>query len=273
QAETVAALETVSYVVRHLSDLSGIKDDAADRSQKLCAFCRTFAERAFRRPLTADEAKLLIDKQFDVVKDADLAAKRSLLLVLMSPQFLYREVGSSPSAFDTACRLSFGLCDRMPDQERGKAAAAGQLSTKEQIAKQAERMLADSRSKVKLREFLLRWVKADQPRDLGKDEKRFPGFDTATIADLRTSLELFLDDIVWSEKSDFRELLLNEDLFLNGRLAKFFGVNLPVDADFTKAKLDPGKRAGVLTHPYLMASFAHSSESSPIHRGVFLARG
>ena len=38
-------------------------------------------------------------------------------------------------------------------------------------------------------------------------------------------------------------------------------------------KLDAGKRAGVLTHPYLMAAFAYTAESSPIHRGVFLARG
>ncbi|HEV3145574.1 MAG TPA: DUF1588 domain-containing protein, partial [Gemmataceae bacterium] len=98
-------------------------------------------------------------------------------------------------------------------------------------------------------------------------------FDAATIADLRTSLELFLDDVVWSEKSDFRDLLLSEELFLNGRLAKFYGINSPADADFTKVKFDVGQRAGVLTHPYLMASFAHSSESSPIHRGVFLARG
>src|SRR5262249_50068317 len=33
------------------------------------------------------------------------------------------------------------------------------------------------------------------------------------------------------------------------------------------------QRAGVLTHPYLMAAFAYTGESSPIHRGVFLARG
>src|SRR5207248_2621786 len=31
-------------------------------------------------------------------------------------------------------------------------------------------------------------------------------------------------------------------------------------------------RAGVLTHPYLLAAFAYTAESSPIHRGVFLAR-
>ena len=36
--------------------------------------------------------------------------------------------------------------------------------------------------------------------------------------------------------------------------------------------LEPGERAGVLTHPYLMATFAYTATSSPIHRGVFLAR-
>ena len=28
----------------------------------------------------------------------------------------------------------------------------------------------------------------------------------------------------------------------------------------------------MLTHPYLMAAFAYTGTSSPIHRGVFLAR-
>ena len=31
-------------------------------------------------------------------------------------------------------------------------------------------------------------------------------------------------------------------------------------------------RAGLLSHPYLMASFAYTATSSPIHRGVFIAR-
>ena len=64
------------------------------------------------------------------------------------------------------------------------------------MTKQAERMLPDPRAKAKLREFLLTWLQVDQPHDLTKDPKKFPGFDAATIADLRTSLELFLDDIV-----------------------------------------------------------------------------
>jgi hypothetical protein len=35
---------------------------------------------------------------------------------------------------------------------------------------------------------------------------------------------------------------------------------------------DPRQRAGVVTHPYLLASLAYSKQSSPIQRGVFLTR-
>jgi hypothetical protein len=106
-----------------------------------------------------------------------------------------------------------------------------------------------------------------------KDAKRFPGFDAAVVSDLRTSLELFLDDVVWSESSDFRQLLLSDELFVNARLAKFYGAPPPPEGVFQKVTLDTSRRAGVLSHPYLMTSLSSVSESSPIHRGVFLARG
>src|SRR5207253_383016 len=59
---------------------------------------------------------------------------------------------------------------------------------------------------------------------------------------------------------------------LNGRLAQLYGGDLPADAPFRKVAPRSGERAGVLTHPYLLAKFAYTSTSSPIHRGVFLAR-
>src|SRR5439155_25942171 len=122
---------------------------------------------------------------------------------------------------------SFGLWDSLPDEELLKAAAAGQLSTREQVVHQAERMVSDPRTRSKVREFLLQWLKVDQSPDLSKDAKLFPGFGEAVASDLRTSLDLFLDDVVWSERSDFRELLLSDSVFLNGRLAKIYGANLP----------------------------------------------
>ncbi len=50
------------------------------------------------------------------------------------------------------------------------------------------------------------------------------------------------------------------------------GADLPADAPFQKVSLEPDRRAGVLSHPYLMAGFAYTATSSPIHRGVFIAR-
>src|SRR5262249_2635166 len=67
-------------------------------------------------------------------------------------------------------------------------------------------------------------------------------------------------------------LLLADSLYLNGRLGQFYGADLPAGAPFQKVTLKQGPRAGVLSHPYLLATFAYTSTSSPIHRGVFVAR-
>jgi mono/diheme cytochrome c family protein len=272
-ATTEAAIETTTYVVAHLAELSGVPDNAADRAKKLREFASRFAERAFRQPLTDEQKKLFVERQFEATKDPETAVKLVVLLVLKSPRFLYREVGGGPDAFNTACRLSFALWDAPPDKDLLDSAAAGKLASRADLVKQAERMVANPRASAKMREFFYTWLKLDRPIDLAKDTKRFPGFDAAVASDLRTSLELFLDDVMGSEASDFRQLLLADNLYLNGRLATYYGVDLPANAPFQKAKLNPEQRAGVLTHPYLLSTFAYTGTSSPIHRGVFVARG
>jgi len=42
--------------------------------------------------------------------------------------------------------------------------------------------------------------------------------------------------------------------------------------EFIPAWLDQEERAGLLTHPYLLAMFSYHNTTSPIHRGVFVAR-
>lgn len=273
EATTEAAIETANYVAEHLTELAGIGEKAEDREAKIREFCKQFVGRAFRRPLADELEKAYIERQFKSVANPEIAVKRVVMLALKSPRFLYREVGSSqPDAYDVAARLSFGLWDSIPDAELLKAAASGELTTREQVVKQAERMVTDPRAWAKLRDFFLQWLKVDHYPDLAKNPKRFPGFDEAVATDLRTSLELFLEQTVWNEKSDFREFLLTDKVMLNGRLARIYGVTLPPDAPFQPVELDPTERAGVLTHPYMLASFAYLEASSPIHRGVLISR-
>jgi len=273
QAVMDSALEVAAYVYGKVNELAGTKPDAKDRTEKLKAFVGKFAERAFRRPLTDDLKKLYIDRPFAETPDPEMAVKRATLLVLMSPRFLYHEVEHGrPDQYDVAARLSFGLWDSLPDQGLLQAAAGGKLATPEQVRQQAARMVDDPRTRGKLHDFFTQWLRVDHFEELSKDTKRFPDFDDAIVSDLHTALDLFLDDVIWSDDSDFRQLLLADTLYLNGRLSKFYGGGLPADAPFQKVSLPKGPRAGVLTHPFLMSGYAYTATSSPIHRGVFIAR-
>ena len=121
-ATTDAAMEVADYVSAQRVELAGVNERAEVRSPNSPAFaisggatgdedrtpdtaeqrarkarrvlCRSFVERAFRRPLTSDEEEFFIERQFAEAKDEETAVKRVVLLALKSPRFLYREMGA-----------------------------------------------------------------------------------------------------------------------------------------------------------------------------------
>ena len=76
---------------------------------------------------------------------------RVALLALKSPHFLYTELPARESdATRTATRLAFALWDSAPDAELARAATAGRLRTREEVAAQATRLLADPRARARV---------------------------------------------------------------------------------------------------------------------------
>jgi hypothetical protein len=119
-----------------------------ENGRKVREFCTRFVERAFRRPLSDEERQFFVDRQFLETEEDQAAVKRVVLLALKSPRFLYRESGADGfNDYDTAAWLAFGMWDSIPDQELLDAAGRGELTSPEQIAAQAERMLADPRAR------------------------------------------------------------------------------------------------------------------------------
>ena len=273
QAVTDAALSVADAVALRIDRLAGTKAGAPDRVAKLKAFAADFVATAFRRPLSDEQRKLFVDAQFAKSKSPDQAIKRVVLLTIESPEFLYPNLPAHEKAddFDVATRLALTLWDSLPDKELLDAAAAGKLKSRDQVQTQARRMITDPRTKAKLTGFFHHWLDFERAEAIAKDPKAFPDFNDEMIADLRESLLGFIDQVVWGPKSDYRELLQADYLLLNERLGKFYGK--PVQGDeFQRVSFDPKQRAGVVTHPYLLASLAYSKQSSPVHRGVFLTR-
>jgi len=273
QATTAGALEVIEHLELHLDNLAGTKAGAPDRLEKLKEFSLKFVETAFRRPLTPEQKEALIERAFQKSPTPALAVKRLALFALKSPRFLYPALCSTeiPDDFTVAARLAEVLWDSLPDPALWKAAQEGKLRTREQIEKAAQRMLADPRTKAKLAGFFQQWLDLERAEHAAKDATLFPEFTEAVRADLRQSLQLFLDEVVWSEASDYRQLLQADHLWLSRSLGKLYGREVAEDG-FQKIVPAEGQRAGLLTHPYLLSALAYSKTTSPIHRGVFLSR-
>ena len=258
EATTSAAIEVANYVANNLDRLAATKLEDTNRTTKIEAFCNRFVTAAFHRPLTDQRKRAFVTAQLKKpeikaqaapAKDqktpsAEDAVKRVVLLTLKSPRFLYVGLSDTkPDDYDVAARLSYGLWDSLPDENLRKAASQGALHTREQVDREARRMLGDVRSRAKMLGFFHHWLQMDRVENLSKDDKLFPGFSPAIIADLRTSLNLFLEDTMWGSSvdalrakgegaSDYRTLLLADYLFLNNRLAAFYGLSTNATAFF-----------------------------------------
>jgi hypothetical protein len=219
-----------------------------------------------------------VDRPFQGEVAPEIAIKKAVVGVLTSPRFLYPEVGGGGTGevddYKRGARLALQLWDSIPDAALLEAASKGELRTPDQVRTQARRMLMDRRARAKLLGFFHHWLKVEEGTDLSKDPKAYPDFGPALMTDLRTSLDKFVEEVVWSEGSDYRQLLLADYLYMNPRMARFYGVPVPVteNGGFARVAFDAAQRAGVVTHPYLLATFAYHRSSSPIHRGVFLTR-
>ena len=269
EAVAKGALQVSALIGPRLFGLAGTKAVAPDRAEKLKAFSLRFAQMAYRRPLTAVQQADIVGIYAAGVAP-EVAAKRAFIFTLSSPYFLYPGLGLQDDTA-VAARLALMLWDSVPDELLLKAAAAGQLKDAAQVRKHAQRMMKDPRAKAKLRDFLHHWLHVEEGSEIAKDQKEYPGFDQGMVMDLRTSLDLFSESVVWSEASDYRQLLLSDTILMNDRLAKFYGQKIS-GSGFQPVKMDPEQRAGVLTHPYVLATFSYTKSSSPIHRGVFVTR-
>lgn len=270
EATSRAAVSVAEEVVARLDLLVGNREPEAMRG-----FVDGFAEIAFRRPLR-DNERQRIARLFEQAENPETGLRRSVMWTLSSPHFLYAELPfEETEATDhaVAARLALALWDSLPDQELTDQARRGVLRSEQVLRQQAVRMMKNPRAKAKLREFFHHWLELDE-RDLAKDKQRFPAFDDAVIADLRYSLMRFIDSVVWSDASDYRELLTADYLLLNQRLGDLYvGPSADFhDTEFVPMLLSTEQRAGVLTHPYLLSALAYHNSTSPIHRGVFITR-
>jgi Protein of unknown function (DUF1592)/Protein of unknown function (DUF1588)/Protein of unknown function (DUF1595)/Protein of unknown function (DUF1585) len=240
-------------------------------------FIDKYGTRAYRRPLSTDERNELLDEyRAGVASGASFSDAMAMVVdhFLQLPQFLYlAEAAAGPvralDGYELASRLSFMLTDSIPDD--ALLAAAPTLTDPATLGAQAARLLASPTANTAIARFFREWTATTEVAPADKDPTVFPFFNAAYAQSMNDSFDRFVVDQV-RNGGTLRSLLRSTDAFVDGTMASFFGVTAPPAGQWAKVTLDATRYTGVVTQPAMLASLAHSTESSFIFRGKFIRK-
>ena len=252
------------------------------------AWIAELGRRAFRRPLTVDEAAVFA-ATFDAARaegeSLSGAVEWTLQALLMAPQFLYRVQELSPdevvgaavplTAFELASRLSYFLWTSTPDAELLAAAESGALVTDAGLTAEAQRLLDDPRAAGAIDDFHRQWLHLEalehEGRDLPEGLLDGTGFEGVTSVELAESWQksvLAFARAAVLDGGGFDAMLSSTDVHMDPLLALLYPEAGGVDEGVAAFPAD--QRSGLLTQPGMMALLANAAQSSPIRRGIFV---
>jgi hypothetical protein len=251
-------------------------DDATPEA--VAEHLRRFAERAWRRPVLAEELEQYLQSYLTERKAGEKPAdayRVALRGVLTSRHFIYLVEGDTPARGrltqqELASRLSYFLWSSMPDESLFTAAKEGRLSG-DGLTKEVERMLADGKAGRFVDDFTRQWLQLHRVGMFPPDKKLYPAY------------EHWLETSLKAEPVEFfRELFaknLSVDAFIdsdwtmaNARLCEFYGLPEPKTTGFQRVSLKPGDhRGGLLTMGAILGLTSDGTRHRPIHRGVWLS--
>jgi mono/diheme cytochrome c family protein len=259
---------------------------ATPRQEDACArtIVSTLAKRAFRRPSTAADLKVLMPFYQAGRGEGgsfDDGIEAALQRVLADPEFIYRgerepaalAAGRSYrlSDLELASRLSFFLWSSIPDDELIDVAASGKLKDPAVLDRQVKRMLADPRSADLITNFTGQWLSVRSLKTVEPVVNLFPDFDDNLRNAFQREVELFFESIVREDRSVL-DLLDADYTFVNERLAKHYGIPNIYGPQFRRVTLPPelDMRRGLLGKGALLTVTSNPARTSPVARGKWV---
>lgn len=237
--------------------------------------------RAYRRAPRSGELDRLVQIVQNVEKSGEpfeRGVQTALGAVLTSPHFLFRvEVDHPPVAgaeplaisdYELASRLSYFLWSSMPDDRLLDLARDKKL--RRELEAQVRRMLKDPKSQALVDNFAEQWLQIRNLKTANPDRKQFKSFDEDLREAMRKETTLFFKAII-DEDRPITDLLESDFTFLNGKLAKHYGIPGVEGSEFRRVTLPSGSpRGGLLTQASILTATSNPSRTSPVKRGKWV---
>jgi len=251
-----------------------------DRPAYARQILRSFATRAFRRPVTDQEEQELFtvwENSFSGTGSFRQSIQDALLVVLTAPQFLFLiENSATPQpepldSWELASKLSYFLWNTAPDKQLREHAARQTLHA--ELDRELERMIQDPRFGQFTHEFVSQWLKVDSLDTVETDRKRFPRL----TRDIRTQLRREPVEFVkylFRQNLPVRNLIQSELIVANEVVAGYYDLADRTESGFEFVAIPHQQKhlGGVLSQAGLLAGLSDGRESNPVKRGAWLAR-
>ena len=279
-----ALLDVADQAAAALS-LSDVDDCSVSEIAPSCrsSLVQTLGARAFRRPLTADEAAALdtFVASEQAEGDDEEAFRQLVRALILSPEFLYRtELGSrsaSPTGpsratltqYEIASSLSYLLTDAPPDDALMRDAAEGRLASPETRLAHARRLMTSWSDVPAIRRFFDEWFSISAALDVPKDEAVYPGFDQARREGAVASTYALIERVLYSGDGTLGSLMSTRTVMLNRDTAPLYDRQVAGSA-WVATEIDDQPRAGLLTTPSFLAVEAQDDSSDIVKRGKFV---
>jgi hypothetical protein len=205
--------------------------------------------------------------------------KVPLKAVLVSPHFLFKiEVDREPNNatavhavndFELATRLSYFLWGSMPDEELFRLAEQGKLRQPGVLEGQVRRMLKSPKVRALTENFASQWLQLRTLQTAIPDRETYPAYDSTMRNYMLRETEMFFEHIVQEDRSVL-EFLDADYSFLNGPLARFYGISGVSGLDFRKVPLTDKNRGGVITQASVLTLTSNPTRTSPVKRGKWI---
>jgi Protein of unknown function (DUF1592)/Protein of unknown function (DUF1588)/Protein of unknown function (DUF1595)/Protein of unknown function (DUF1587) len=248
-----------------------------DQSDPDCRrqFIATFGARVHRQPLS-ETSVAAYEALFEQEPSFADGVEVVIATMLQSPHFVYRrEIGEPDpdepgqrrlTPYELASNLSYMLTDRPPDADLLRAAADGQLSTIDDLVREAERLLATPESAETLGHFARGWLETE---DLETRAKVDPS--NQLTPEVRQSMLAETDALfveVVRSGAGIAELLTAPYTFLDQTLGNYYQIYEVGGDQMQRVDIPDGTRAhGVLGHGSVHTRHALADSSSPVQRG------
>jgi len=258
--------------------------DPAKTGETACAkqIAENLAQRAYRRPITADDTNHLMSFYNEGRLDNgtfDQGITEVVAAVLASPDFLFRSIQTPKgvsknsefplSDLELASRLSFFIWNTGPDAELLKLAEAHQLSKPGVVDAQVKRMLSDPKAESLVSSFAMKWLNLTSLDLVQPDPKIFNTFNATLRKDFMTEAEKFLSSILLENKSVV-DLLTSDQTFVNNSLARYYGIEGPNTSAFKEVTLTDPNRFGLLGKAAVLMRTSYADRTSPVLRGAWV---